>query len=131
MDIAIAEDKKYDAPMLSTSHIRATRILWVLCFCAWVQGCAVVSETEYKEFTPMAPHSRVMNHINLTWEVREDVGDYCKQAQKKAGTSNAPPIACAVWVASSNQCKVITGPNPNHVVLGHEVRHCFEGHFHR
>jgi len=25
---------------------------------------------------------------------------------------------------------VVTGPNPNHVVLGHEVRHCFEGHFH-
>ena len=131
MDIAIDEDKKYDAPMFRTWHTLITRIFWVSCFCACLQGCAVISETEYKEFIPMAPHSRVMNNVNLTWEVREDVGDYCKQAQKKTGISNAAPIACAVWVASSNQCKVITGPNPNHVVLGHEVRHCFEGHFHR
>jgi hypothetical protein len=40
------------------------------------------------------------------------------------------PIACAVWTKTTNECKIITGPNPNHLVLGHEVRHCFEGHFH-
>lgn len=130
MDIASHEDKKYDALMSSTLPIRATRILWIVCLCAWLQGCAVVSEAEYQEFAPMPTHARVMNNVNLTWEVREDVGDYCKHAQKKTADSTVP-IACAVWVASTSQCKVITGPNPNHVVLGHEVRHCFEGHFHR
>lgn len=116
--------------MLAASIIRIKPILWVVCLCALVQGCSVISQTEYQEFKPMAPHARVMNKVKLTWEVREDAGDYCQKAQKKASLFDAKPIACALWVASANECKVITGPNPNHVVLGHEVRHCFEGNFH-
>ncbi len=93
-------------------------------------GCAVVSQTEYQEFKPMPANARVMNHVKLTWEVREDVGEYCQRSQSKSHLQVVQPIACAVWIKATNECKVITGPNPNHLVLGHEVRHCFEGHFH-
>ena len=72
-----------------------------------------------------------MHQVKLTWEVREDVGEYCQKKQSKGGNLQlVQPIACAVWVKATSECKVITGPNPNHLVLGHEVRHCFEGHFH-
>ena len=108
-----------------------TRLLLVWMLVAGLTGCAVVSQTEYKEFTPMPANARVMNQVKLTWEVREDVGEYCQKKQSKAGNLQlVQPIACAVWVKATSECKVITGPNPNHLVLGHEVRHCFEGHFH-
>lgn len=97
-----------------------------------LSACAGIAETEYQDFKAMDPKTRLMNIITLTWEVRDDASEYCASVQKKGGNlAAARPIACAVWVATANQCKVVTGPNPNHVVLGHEVRHCFEGHFHR
>lgn len=114
---------------MSRTHTVSLLLLWA--FASAVTGCAVVSETEYREFKPMASNARVMNHVNLTWEVREDAGEYCRKAQSNGGKlQSVQPIACAVWVKAKNECKVVTGPNPNHLVLGHEVRHCFEGHFH-
>ena len=41
-----------------------------------------------------------------------------------------PPMACAVWYVPQKQCTIVTSPKVTHTVLGHEVRHCFEGHFH-
>ena len=103
--------------------------------CVWwlamgLTGCAVVSQTEYQEFKPMPADARVMNRVKLTWEVRQDVSEYCKSQSKGSPLQLVEPIACAVWTKTTNECKIITGPNPNHLVLGHEVRHCFEGHFH-
>jgi hypothetical protein len=40
-----------------------------------------------------------------------------------------PPRACAVW--SKNKCHIIVGETVTHKDLGHEVRHCFFGHFHK
>ncbi len=116
---------------MSPSSTAGVLLLWAVA--SAMSGCAVVGETEYQEFKPMPSHARVMNHVKLTWEVREDAGDYCKKAQSKSNSGKlqpGQPIACAVWVKATSECKVVTGPNPNHVVLGHEVRHCFEGHFH-
>ncbi len=109
-----------------------TRLLGMLCLAVAVTGCAAIGEAEYQAFKPMPSNARLMNQVKLTWEVREDVGDYCLRAQNNQGNlKQIKPLACAIWVAASQECKVVTGPNPNHVVLGHEVRHCFEGHFHR
>jgi hypothetical protein len=103
----------------------------MLCLAMVLTGCAAIGEAEYKAFTPMPSDARLMNQVKLTWEVRADVGDYCLQVQNNQASLNpVKPLACAIWVAASQECKVVTGPNPNHVVLGHEVRHCFEGHFH-
>ena len=114
------------SPRLFTTHLLIGCVVG-----AGLVGCAGVSQTEYMAFTPLPANARVMNLVKLTWEVREDVGDYCQKAQSKGSNLQTPqPIACAVWVKATNECKVVTGPSPNHLVLGHEVRHCFEGHFH-
>ena len=111
-----------------TTHMATQAVLLVS---ACLIGCTTVSQTEYEDFRPMPKDARIMSHVKLTWEVREDVGEYCQNAQNRRGSLLAgKPIACAVWSVSANECRVITGPNPNHLVLGHEVRHCFEGHFH-
>jgi hypothetical protein len=117
----------------SQRFIFFTRFICLLCLAAGISGCAGIGEAEYQPFKPMRSDVRLRNQVKLTWEVREDVGDFCLRAQQN-NQGNLPqgkPLACAIWVAATHECKVVTGPNPNHVVLGHEVRHCFEGHFHR
>jgi hypothetical protein len=112
-------------------RLQSARLLIVCMVGAALVGCAGLSETEYLAFTPVPANARVMNQVKLTWEVRDDVGDYCQKVNTKGSNlQTVQPIACAVWVKATNECKVVTGPNPNHLVLGHEVRHCFEGHFH-
>jgi hypothetical protein len=121
----------YDPGMSRPFTLQYNRIVG-LCAALGLSGCAVIGEVEYKEFTPVPVQARQMNEVRLTWEVREDVADYCLKASPTRGHLWLPkPVACAVWITATRECKVVTGPNPNHVVLGHEVRHCFEGHFHR
>ena len=36
--------------------------------------------------------------------------------------------ACAKW--TSKTCTIYTAPETSHALLGHELRHCFEGKFH-
>ena len=88
---------------------------------------------EYEPFKPLAVEKRLMNEVRIRWEVREDVAQVCAKAIQmgKEQAYITPPVACAVWDVPKQECTVITGPKPTHVALGHEVRHCFEGRFHR
>lgn len=41
------------------------------------------------------------------------------------------PEACAFWdEENKNKCMIITKKRPTMHDLGHEVRHCFQGHWH-
>lgn len=96
-----------------------------------LSGCHTIAASEYADFKAQAPNQRAMNQVNLTWDVRPDAAEYCSKIAKKAGAAMAKPaVACATWSVQTQQCTIITTPNPSHVVIGHEVRHCFEGHFH-
>ena len=98
---------------------------------ASLTGCYTIAAVEYENFVAQSPDKRVMNQINLTWDVRPDAAEYCAKLSKKNGAAMAAPaVACATWSAQTQRCTIVTTPNPNHVVIGHEVRHCFEGHFH-
>lgn len=92
-----------------------------------------VSSDELKTFTPLSAEQRVMQEVKLRWVVREDVVQHCARAVKM-GQDQAfitPPVACAIWNKSTQECTIVTGTTTSHLALGHEVRHCFEGHFHR
>lgn len=96
-----------------------------------ISGCETIGVKEYAEFEPQSRSERVTNNVNVTWEVRPDAADFCSKVLKQKGEFMAMhPLGCSIWVPKSNLCKIFTNPNPNHVVLGHELRHCFEGHFH-
>jgi hypothetical protein len=92
-----------------------------------------IPSSEYGVFTPAKPYERIMNNVRIKWEVREDVIHYCagKSELSRDQSNLTPPLACAIWNVNRNECTVITGPLTSKVALGHEVRHCFEGHFHR
>lgn len=91
-----------------------------------------IAPHEFESFVPLPEGQRIMNHVRIKWEVREDVAEYCAQAAHlgREQAHMTPPVACAIWSVASKECTVVTGPEVNHLVLGHEVRHCFEGHFH-
>lgn len=107
-------------------------VLMVLTGCASVQG-PTLPMSELESFVPMPHHARVMNDVKVRWEVRGDVATVCGRAAKLSTTQAwmTPPLACAMWNVSSKECVIITGKKVSHVELGHELRHCFEGNFHR
>ena len=117
-------------------HRKAPWLLLSLVF-GLLAGCQTMPghlpAHEYEPFKPLPAEKRLMNDVRIRWEVREDVAQVCAKAIQmgKEQAYITPPLACAVWDVPQQECIVITGPKPTHVALGHEVRHCFEGRFHR
>lgn len=110
---------------------------WLTALLALVlTGCQTlgggVPASEYEKFTPKPPEQRIMHEVKLRWEIREDVAQYCAKivGMDSQQAHLTPPLACAVWYVGKKECLIITGTPTLHVALGHEVRHCFEGHFH-
>ncbi len=89
--------------------------------------------SEYEKFTPKPAEKRIMKEVNLRWEMRDDVAQYCAKSigMGREQAYITPPVACAVWHVQRQECVIVTGKVTSHVALGHEVRHCFEGHFHK
>lgn len=117
---------------------RIVIFLGALMMLALMTGCqtmggGTIPASEYEKFTPVTPDKRVMDAVKIRWEVRADVVEYCAKAARMTANQAywSPPVACAVWNVPSKECIIITGTETNHVTLGHEMRHCFEGHFHR
>jgi hypothetical protein len=123
--------------MNGMKHQRKAAWVVLSLFFALLTGCQTfhgnLPAHEYEPFKPLAVEKRLMNEVRIRWEVREDVAQVCAKAihMGKEQAYITPPVACAVWDLPKKECTVITGPKPTHVVLGHEVRHCFEGRFHR
>jgi hypothetical protein len=67
--------------------------------------------------------------MKITWEVAKDVNKACAAEHAKHGSKLMYQVdACAVW--HKNTCKIITKKKPTEEDVGHEIRHCFQGHFH-
>ena len=92
-----------------------------------------VSSREFASFNVMPAQYRIMNQVRINWEVRDDVAHFCAHAKSMGREQSylTPPMGCAIWDILRAECTVVTGPLTSHVALGHELRHCFEGHFHR
>ena len=56
----------------------------------------------------------------VEWRTSEDL----RECLPLVGVSG-----CAVWTGMS--CTIYTRPMTSHEILGHELRHCFEGHYHK
>ena len=119
----------------------AKRLAMVVMVClsmVFLTGCqtmggGVIPNVEYEKFTPKPTDKRIMKEVNLRWEVRDAVAQYCAKSigMGREQAYITPPVACAVWHVQRQECVIVTGRETSHVALGHEVRHCFEGHFHK
>jgi hypothetical protein len=71
--------------------------------------------------------------VRLAWYVVQDVPQTCAMAGALGGLPsryNPKIVACAVRFPASNSCVIYTAKRLSLAVLGHEVRHCFEGAWH-
>jgi hypothetical protein len=65
----------------------------------------------------------------IRWVVSDDPNTECRVAAgQKLQDRRGEIRACAVY--TSKTCTIITGVETSHAILGHELRHCFEGRFH-
>lgn len=116
---------------MTISINKLANFCWILPLAALLSACNTIGAAEYADFEPQAVEKRIMQRVNLTWDVRADASEYCAKVMKRQGkVLTGQPVACATWSEAKNQCTIVTSPNPTHVVIGHEVRHCFEGNFH-
>jgi hypothetical protein len=74
-------------------------------------GGGVIPAAEFEKFTPKTADKRIMKEVNLRWEVREDVAQYCAKSigMGREQAYITPPVACAVWHVATKECVIITG----------------------
>lgn len=92
-------------------------------------GCATnPSFNAYEHHEDFTVAQREMTR-NITWRVvpNNRVAEIC-QIKTQGRFAGKRILACAVW--QGNQCTVITGTDTDTAVLGHEIRHCYDGDFH-
>lgn len=96
----------------------------------FLTGCSsyILSPKEYEDFQPIPSQKRVSNNPTVKWIVLDDAAPYCSRISGIPIYNHMAPIACATW--SNNVCTIYTSKQTSHLVLGHELRHCFEGSFH-
>lgn len=87
-------------------------------------------DSPYREFDTL---KRERTSSQITWIVSNNVQKECNRQAKKYG---AAPMryesqACAIWFGpNNNQCIIVTSKKVSMHSLGHEILHCFFGHWH-
>ena len=100
-------------------------------------GCTNTPQEKEFQFKALSVQKRIMNSVNVDWQVHENVEAFCSNAFKKdVALFQTMKIGgefkgCSIWKVRERTCVIATSSVTTHSVLGHELRHCFEGHFHR
>jgi hypothetical protein len=84
-------------------------------------GCSSFIAKPYEE--------RVTQVAVVTWLTLDNAEEECI----KAGVKDPGPLGvifgCAIY--NKKSCKILTSKTTSMEILGHELRHCFEGKFHQ
>jgi hypothetical protein len=84
-------------------------------------GCSTFTAKPYEE--------RITEATVVTWLAVDDVEKECL----KAGAKDPGPfqyiLGCAIY--NTKSCRIMTAKTTSMETLGHELRHCFEGKFHK
>ena len=68
--------------------------------------------------------------MTIEWRTVKEPLKVCNAESKRLGNNGFAYTvqACAFW--TQTHCTIITGETDNHDSIGHEFRHCFQGHWH-
>ena len=87
------------------------------------------------ESTTFNTSKRLTTTSTIEWQSVEHVNEVCQQHSKKLGYAGfAYKVdACAFWKEHlfGHQCIIYTAKKTTLEILGHEIRHCFMGAFHK
>ena len=93
---------------------------------------ASIADNAYENFDAT---KNMTNNTNIEWRQVSDIQTSCeKESQhRNLGGFKIKVDACSFWEKSvfTHKCIIITGKRTNLETLGHEIRHCFQGAFHK
>jgi hypothetical protein len=67
--------------------------------------------------------------VQVTRVVVEDVDKTCQRLGLYVPKGQVS-MGCATWNSTLTKCTMYVGQHTTHRIKGHELHHCFEGHFH-
>jgi hypothetical protein len=73
------------------------------------------------------------NKVEITFRTSNNINQTCQAESRARGLGNFgySVEACSFWNYDKSQCTIITSPTANFHTIGHEVRHCLQGNFHK
>ena len=71
------------------------------------------------------------NNSFIRWVAVDNVQNVCDSESKKRGYGGISWSVKACSFYDNNKCDIYTSKQLNMHTLGHEVRHCFQGDFHK
>lgn len=92
-----------------------------------------IAENPYKKFSTK---KNLTNSSSIYWEQVDNIQEACNKQRQRL---KQPPYkykveACSTWKKNfffQDVCHIITEKNVNLWTIGHEIRHCFQGEFHK
>jgi hypothetical protein len=92
-----------------------------------------IAESPYDRFST---EKNFTSNSNIHWEQVDNVQEACNKQRVSAGFKpySYPVEACSSWkrdIFFINQCYIITSKKVSYWTIGHEIRHCFQGDFHK
>jgi hypothetical protein len=75
--------------------------------------------------------SNYTNESRIKWTPVENLQETCERESRKRGFGGFNYSIKACTFFDGNKCDIFTSKNLNMHTLGHEVRHCFQGNYHR
>jgi hypothetical protein len=97
------------------------RLLVILSALLSLQACATDYNVDFKA------QKKEYEEMRITWVTAENIQEACYTMMYKK-KYNPNIVACAQ--RSGIVCTIITKPDLNLAILGHEIRHCYEGAWH-
>jgi hypothetical protein len=110
------------------------QIIWgiALCLLGGIAHAATTSENPHEAFRITKVHS---SNIALTLITSKNVQATCDAESKKRGLGGflESVEACSFWDRSAlnNKCTIVLPEVTNFHTIGHEMRHCFQGNWHK
>ena len=86
--------------------------------------------------------SNFVTTSTIKWVAVDNVFEACDLESKNRGNGGFARLGrgqkmegCSFWSNmtpnNTNMCTIITARNTDHDTVGHEIRHCFQGNFHK
>ena len=66
----------------------------------------------------------------IQWRRVADVDTYCRTLLPDLPTGKVYK-GCSQWSKVTEKCTIVTGLTDNFEIIGHELKHCFAGEFHK
>ena len=108
---------------------------YVLLFLISTSAFARLEKSPYEKYSST---NNFTTSTKVTWEAVDNINKVCNEIHiKLTGKPYPYPVnACTTYKKKvlffqQYECHIITSKTTNNDILGHEIRHCFQGEFHK